>query len=722
MENKHPNIKKIVVFEAILSSFVLASTLYFWFLQPLSFISKQRLLIALIIWIILIPVFYAVFSFFQHKRTPSQNNLILGLLFSLLLCALLNYLFIDTDQVPYNFFLLPQQNIVIEIEESNSAQTVELTGFHNGLAPVSYSSLELVGDWQRNGETILLYQGTKRASLRYSGWMVADHFLEFTKNSAGGEITIRWNDSLQYVDLYSANEQKLRLDYPFSLAKSSKNSVIFLTFTSTFILLFPLIQAGIDQFLKDRDLVRFDIWITETTPRLKKFTLIISIIFTLATILLLISPYINTDKEATQIQENSSSGLPNIFIIIVDALTAEDMSLFGYQLDTTPNLNQIAQSWTVYTNAHSPSVCSIGVYPSLLTGHYPYIMRPFAQYGTQIRSSDTWIDLFQVIDNFGYNTYWSGYLSPGFYHTGSGLDHAFATSYPTLLQHTWFQVKGLRKSYFPYIPLSFQQFEVYDSTQSADDRLSQTIQLVEEDNFESPFFLYLHYDGVHVLPGIEWIYPTGSYTGTFLSLEEESSITTDADLRLQYDEAILDQDNYLKEFIEELKAKDLYENSMIIIMADHGQAFKEGQLAQCSLHIALAETHVPLLIKYPYQDEGVVVSNIVSTIDLTPTILDVLDIQYDDLWFDGVSLLEVDPNQYGNRYVFSGNTFDEQYQNILAIMDDSYKLVFRNGQYFLYDYKNDPLEENDLYAQLKDQPFVQDMLSALSVHREKIFE
>ncbi|NMC45260.1 MAG: sulfatase-like hydrolase/transferase [Chloroflexi bacterium] len=719
MENRSPVPTKVLLVESISAALVFSASLYFWFLQPLSFISKGHLLVALLIWLVLSAILYVGFSLFHKHRAGNTGNLILAMVVALLLAVLLNALVIRKERVPYNLFLLPRQEIVIEIEQSDVSHQVELTGFYNGLAPVSYDALELQGNWSKVDASILRYSGKDPARLVYSGWMVEDHFIEFLKQPQAGELVIHWNDTVQYADLDSDIPYKIRLDYPFQIAQRSKDSVVVLTFLSTCIILYPLIRILLDKLTGGQTLIDLERWMDETTPSVKKFTTIVSALCILASILLVVSPLLNRDGQVTQIEAAATADSPNVFIIIMDALTAEDMSLFGYELDTTPHLNEITGAWTVYTNAQSPSICSIGVYPSLVSGHYPYIMRPFADYGNLIRTSDAWVDLFQILSNDGYTTYWNGYLSPGFYHTGSGVDETFASSSPVLLLNTWFQAKAFSKTYFPYVPLSYQQPADYDSIQSADDRLSQTMQLFTQNAFQSPFFMYLHYDGVHVLPGIEWIYPAGASMGTFLSVDEGNSGLDKTQLRLRYDETIRDQDLQISKFIEELKIQGLFDNSLIILMADHGQSLKAGQYAQCSLHINLAETHVPLLVKYPNQQKGQVVNNLVTTIDLTPTILDVLDIPYEKNWFDGISLLDV-AGLSAPRYVFSGNTFNEMYQHIQTVMDERYKLVFRDDRYFLYDYQNDPLEENDLFAQYQDQPFVQDMLSALQAHLDMI--
>jgi glucan phosphoethanolaminetransferase (alkaline phosphatase superfamily) len=128
--------------------------------------------------------------------------------------------------------------------------------------------------------------------------------------------------------------------------------------------------------------------------------------------------------------------------------------------------------------------------------------------------------------------------------------------------------------------------------------------------------MYLHYDGVHVLPGIEWIYPAGASMGTFLSVDEGNSGLDKTQLRLRYDETIRDQDLQISKFIEELKIQGLYDNSLIILMADHGQSLKAGQYAQCSLLINMAETHCAASGQvYPISRRGRWSITLVTTIE-----------------------------------------------------------------------------------------------------------
>jgi len=61
----------------------------------------------------------------------------------------------------------------------------------------------------------------------------------------------------------------------------------------------------------------------------------------------------------------------NILLITFDALTAEDMSAFGYKLPTTPNIDAFAAEASVFTNFYSASTFTTPCIATMLTGLYP---------------------------------------------------------------------------------------------------------------------------------------------------------------------------------------------------------------------------------------------------------------------------------------------------------------------------------------------------------------
>jgi hypothetical protein len=62
---------------------------------------------------------------------------------------------------------------------------------------------------------------------------------------------------------------------------------------------------------------------------------------------------------------------PNILLITFDALSAEDMSLYGYRLPTTPNIDAFAGKSTTFTNFYSASTFTTPSVATMLTGFHP---------------------------------------------------------------------------------------------------------------------------------------------------------------------------------------------------------------------------------------------------------------------------------------------------------------------------------------------------------------
>ena len=69
-----------------------------------------------------------------------------------------------------------------------------------------------------------------------------------------------------------------------------------------------------------------------------------------------------------------SSG-PNVLILLFDSLTAEHMSLYGYQRRTTPNITEFAKQAMVYHNHYSSGNFTSPTTASILTGVYPWTHR-----------------------------------------------------------------------------------------------------------------------------------------------------------------------------------------------------------------------------------------------------------------------------------------------------------------------------------------------------------
>jgi len=110
-----------------------------------------------------------------------------------------------------------------------------------------------------------------------------------------------------------------------------------------------------------------------------------------------------------------------------------------------------------------------------------------------------------------------------------------------------------------------------------------------------------------------------------------------------YDAGILYTDEVLiKALVDELKALGLYDNTMIILLSDHGEEFYDHKAWAHSHSVYNEIIKVPLIIKFfASEHANVKTKKYARLIDVMPTILDVLNITYPDQYSDGENLLDL---------------------------------------------------------------------------------
>lgn len=240
-----------------------------------------------------------------------------------------------------------------------------------------------------------------------------------------------------------------------------------------------------------------------------------------------------------------------------------------------------------------------------------------------------------------------------------------------------------------------------------------------------PFFLFLNYMDAHT-PYI----PPGTFKSRFpgrdpsFTLEEywrlkervvnqhrKPSRNETEHLVSQYDGGIAYLDSELGKLFARLKRLGLYDRTMIIVTADHGEAFGERQLMEHGVDsVYQSHTRVPLLVKYPGVNEGRTVDTPVSHVDFMPTVLDVLHYEGPKN-LQGTSLRseQIGARQYVISEAFpggeSGAAASPSHGHInlqkpaQAVFSGSWKLIINSkGERELYDTTTDVAEEHNLVA------------------------
>jgi phosphoglycerol transferase MdoB-like AlkP superfamily enzyme len=161
--------------------------------------------------------------------------------------------------------------------------------------------------------------------------------------------------------------------------------------------------------------------------------------------------------------------------------------------------------------------------------------------------------------------------------------------------------------------------------------------IVDEDKFDylkkqllpgnTPLFVHLHYMGTHGSA----FHPEKQVFSAGQDIASQEAWSVDF-----YDDAILQFDEFVQRVIMQLKAKGLYDNTILIVGSDHAEKYSSTQ-------------RIPLLIHFPGGKYAGTIHNNVQNLDVAPTLLEYLGIKK-PVWMEGVSLLQGEPPQ---RPIFS---------------------------------------------------------------------
>lgn len=212
-----------------------------------------------------------------------------------------------------------------------------------------------------------------------------------------------------------------------------------------------------------------------------------------------------------------------------------------------------------------------------------------------------------------------------------------------------------------------------------------------------PFFGWLHYFDPH-LP----------YTSPLAALPGFAG--------RPYDAEVAHVDQQLQRVIDWLDRTGLRERTLVVVTADHGEAFGEhGELTH-GMFIYEATMAVPLVMSCPSLFAGPVVHDgpVVGLVDLRPTIEDLLGIATDDA-VDGLSLLGDVP---ADRTIYMETAGPRRMAGCAALhgLRSNVAKYIQAPESEYYDLKQDPAEANNLFPQLADQlgPLQDQLLARLT--------
>ena len=224
---------------------------------------------------------------------------------------------------------------------------------------------------------------------------------------------------------------------------------------------------------------------------------------------------------------------------------------------------------------------------------------------------------------------------------------------------------------------------------------------------ERPFFAWLHFYDPH-----KPYDPPEPYRSRFEGSGKSGL----------YDGEIAFTDAQVGRLLDWLDQRGLAKNTIVVVVGDHGESLGDHGEKEHGYYIYDATVRVPLIVRVPGADlEGVRVSAQVRTIDVLPTILDLVGVEMPDpLHGESLVPLMLDPESIGPENAYSESmSVNLQYgwSALYSVRTSDHKFIDAPREE-LYDLTRDPSESENL---LQQQPQVaQGLRSTLAALREEI--
>ncbi|MBT3340733.1 MAG: sulfatase-like hydrolase/transferase [Planctomycetes bacterium] len=320
---------------------------------------------------------------------------------------------------------------------------------------------------------------------------------------------------------------------------------------------------------------------------------------------------------------------PNVVLITLDTTRADHLSVYGYDRDTSPRLEEFAKEAIRFDHAWSASSWTVPSHASMLTGLFPFshgaryktsaehqaeLDATFADHNTKIRPLDPeHRTVSEVMLSHGYRT--AAFVAGPYLYAYFGMAQGFE-SYDDRMHVS---VAPRLTAYYLLnrfvAELEPDYFRFGHGYLRAEDVNENVFQWLDQHPNERQFLFVNYFDAHdpywpvketrHRYPGSELAVNKEEMNDKFKAITTGKDTLSSAEqewLHSQYDAEIRYMDEHLGKLFDRLKRDEQWDNSLIIITADHGEHLGEHGLVGHGFTVSASSTHIPLLVKYPKAD------------------------------------------------------------------------------------------------------------------------
>ncbi|MBD3370911.1 sulfatase-like hydrolase/transferase [Candidatus Fermentibacteria bacterium] len=371
---------------------------------------------------------------------------------------------------------------------------------------------------------------------------------------------------------------------------------------------------------------------------------------------------------------------PNVLLVVIDALRSDHLGCYGYHRDTSPVIDSLASSGTLWLRAQAQAPWTLPSMASIMTGQTVKSHGTRKTVGALTALSPELPTLSTLLSQHGYRT------------------AAFMNC------HWCSQLYGFHRG-----------FGMFDCVDAGHGRAETTVDMVLDwlSGLEQGerFAVVVHLFDVHAP-----YRPPGEYRSLFLRADSVARFFWDVDKEAHelydpqnvdtyidlYDGEIAWVDRNLHRLLQGLGEMGRADSTIIVITADHGEEFLEHGWIEHGVTLYQEVLHVPLIISGPGVPRGVVDSAVVGSIDVMPTVLSLLDVEIPSN-LDGVALRP--GRSPRGRTIPSGGATPDCWceeglvnRKTVSVLRGDSKLIYdgRTDSSVTYDLSEDPLEQSEL--------------------------
>ena len=351
----------------------------------------------------------------------------------------------------------------------------------------------------------------------------------------------------------------------------------------------------------------------------------------------------------------------NVILVSIDTLRADRLGTYGYKPIRTPHIDRIAREGVVFENAATATPLTLPAHASIFTGRTPLRHGVIDNFGSLLAEDEQ--TLAEALAARGFAT--AGFVGAFVLDSRWGVAQGFDTYFDR------FDPRGR----VPATPLA-------SSERPGNEVLEPALEWIGRQG-ERPFFCFIHFFDPHT---------------PYAPPEPYRSRYGPETLGL-YDGEVAFADSLVGELVSALEEQGVYEDTLMIVMGDHGESLGDHGEMTHGLFIYDATTRVPLILRSPGVDGGARIAAQVRTIDVMPTVLDLLEIETPAV-VEGTSLRPLlgDPAASLGLTAYMESHYSQSYFGwapLVGLRSERYKFIEAPREE-LYDLQVDPGETGNL--------------------------